>query len=1197
MRLKALELQGFKSFPDKTTLNFDSGVTVVVGPNGSGKSNISDAVRWVLGEISSKNIRGTKMEDIIFGGSDNRRPMGYAEVSLVIDNTGGTGRLSMDYDEITVTRRYFRNGDSEYMINRRPVRLRDITELFMNTGVGRTGYSIIGQGKISEIISQKSDERRNVFEEAAGISKYRFKKQEAERKLKEVDENSVRLSDIINELSSRIGPLEKESAKAKQYLELYEQKKEADVSLWLYDVAAVKDKLAEAERRYTAAKLELEDADSVIAAYEAKSDKLYLSVQENNLISEQTDREIRELLSKRSTLESAGKVLENDIYHIKEQIIKLEGEQKLALSDIDVSRGKLEEYKRGLESEKEALASLRGELAENDIKTGDTRTLLEEKDREIDSAEAEIRALEQDLTDLKIRLSALEGSYQTSSGRGEDIDSEIEKTEESMKLLDERSGRAERAVKEYDDKLSSIKKESGEISRSVKELEEKKEELRAECDKIRLDIASKKQRADSLRRMEELFEGYSQSVKRIMNASESGDIRGICGPVSHLIKVSSKHGMAVETALGANIQNIVVEDEESAKSAIEYLKRNNAGRATFYPVTSVKGQTINVPRNELAAKTGYIGIADELVECDLRYKNIISSMLGRTAVFDNIDNAASAARAFGFRVRIVTSDGQMINAGGSFTGGSARRESGMLTRNSEISKLDGETEKLKKELLKKESEISEISKRLDELQSELSDSDAKISLISSLAQAEQTQLEVLRAQYSGDESRRNALLEDRRQLGEQRQHYNEEHDRLASEINGTEEKYNEKHEHTERLLEEKNDLQYEFEALIAGHNEIMLKITAKEKDIEALEENIIVAQSTIEAIASRIRGGEESIEALNARMEEALKAIETNKHDSGRIDDGINELEKKRELCRAKSAELEQQQNRMREEIKDENHKREIIFRDYTKSESAKEQITLEQDRLAGRMWEDYELTYTAAAQLGYAEVTAETRPAAAARQNELKGKLKGLGSVNVNAIDEYAEVKERYEFTDAQFRDLCQSRENLTGIIDKLEKEMREKFLEALENINRNFKHIFRELFGGGSAEVLLAAPEQVLQSGIEINVAPPGKIIKSLSLLSGGEQAFVAIALIFAILNVNPTPFCIFDEIEAALDEVNVERYADYMKKYSDKTQFIVITHRRGTMENADVLYGVTMPERGVSKVLSVNVNEVEQKLGVKL
>ncbi len=1197
MRLKALELHGFKSFPDKTVLNFDSDITVVVGPNGSGKSNISDAVRWVLGELSSKIIRGTKMEDIIFGGSDNRRPMGYAEASVIIDNTTGLGRLDMDYDEVTVTRRYFRNGESEYLLNRRPVRLRDITELFMNTGVGKTGYSIIGQGKIAEIISQKSDERRNVFEEAAGISKYRFKKHEAERKLKEVDDNSLRLGDIISELAARIGPLEKESAKAREYLEIYDRKKEIDVSLWLYDVSAVKEKLEEAEKRYVSCKLELEEADRAIAAIEAKSDKLYLRSQQTNLESEQTERRIRELLSKRSSMESAEKVLENDISHISEQKLKLEAEGQVIASEREAAEKRTAELCGERTARSDELAALRGQLSANESERLASTASFEAKEKEISEKDELLRTLDDELTALKIKLSALEGSRESSSGRGEDIDSELGLLGEDMKLLSDRIARAELSVRDYSDKAAAFGREKDELDARAAELNEKKDRLLDECNKLRLEQTSKQQRADSLRRMEELFEGFVPSVKRIMKASEQGELSGICGPVSHLIKVPSKYGMAVETALGAGVQNIVVENENSAKAAIEYLKRNNAGRATFYPITSVKAQNANMQKDRLASMRGYIGIADELAECDGRYRDVIASMLGRTAVFDNIDNATSAAKAMGFKVRLVTLDGQMINAGGSFTGGSARRESGILTRSTEIEKLSAELDAIKKKLVENEKASEDAKRELSELARKQSDVEAQIILVNSLSQAEQTQLEVLRVQYDGDESRKNVLLKDLENLGEQSRAYKEEHERLSREIEDAEGRCLECRLASEELLTEQGNIRDTLDGIAVLRERLMLDITAKEKDIEAISDNISQSEASAEALEARLSNGKDSIAALDRRRSEAASAIESNRRDSGALDDEMAQCENRRDELREASANIEKEQNELRDELKNENHKREIIFRDYTKSDAAREQTQTEQTRLSGRLWDEYELTYADAVALEYPAVTAETRAGTVVKQSELRSKLKSLGNVNVSAIDEYAEVKERYEFTDAQYKDLCRAREELTDVIEKLEKEMREKFLLALENINRNFKRVFRELFGGGNAEVLLSNPDDVLTSGIEINVAPPGKIIKSLSLLSGGEQAFVAIALIFAILNVNPTPFCIFDEIEAALDEVNVERYADYMKKYSAQTQFIAITHRRGTMEKADVLYGVTMPERGVSRVLSVDVNEAEKKLGIEL
>ncbi len=1194
MRLKALEMQGFKSFPDKTVLSFDQGITVIVGPNGSGKSNITDAVRWVLGEMSTKSIRGSKMEDVIFGGSDNRRPMGYAEVSLIIDNTAGIGHLETEYDEVTVTRRYYRGGDSEYLINGKTVRLRDIAELFMNTGVGKTGYSNIGQGKIAEIISQKSDERRSVFEEAAGISKYRFRKNEAERKLKDTETNLVRLGDILGELSSRVGPLEREANAARKYLDLYEQKKAVDVALWLYDAEAMRAKANETERAYMAAKLELESADGEIALLEQRSEYLYQKSAEGQTRAEEISTKVNAYVDQRHGIESASRVLENDILHTESRIEQTKGEleaRRLALADGQKRSGELEDE---LAAKREALAAILTGIAENEADITRLRGEVEDAEGEILDREDEEKLIEASLIDEKVRLSALEGSHESESGRTADLEAEIAMAEEDIAVLVDSKKRSEGTVESYRAAIAAEQETLDRLAASEKELADKQEELRERQNTLRVSYEAKAQRIEALKRMDDLLEGYNHSVKNVMHAVSGGNLRGICGPVSKLIAVKPSYSIAIETALGANIQNIVTENEEAAKAAIAYLKRTNGGRATFYPITSVKAQQPSVSIKDLAKQKGYIGMADALCDHDKKYSGVIGNMLGRTAVFDNIDHAADTARAFGYRIRIVTLDGQLVNAGGSFTGGSVKQDSGILTRSSQIARMKEEMAKLDIEKRSVESELADLTEKRTSLLSEADSIREKNALLATLLQAEQTQFEVTRSRLETEETRLAGLKANLDGIGKEREHYEAEHKAITDRIADLQRELQEAGARTRAATEARNALEDRLADTVSAYNNNLIAKTAAEKDAESLSGNIALNVGAVEALEEQIRRSEELIDTLNEKLIQSRNRIGENKVSTDALAGDIKELEDERSRLISQNLEYEKQQSRIREELRDKTHRREVLFREFTKLEGQREQLTTEHDRLAARIWEDYELTYTAAAELNYPPVTAETRSEFGHRQTELKNKIRALGHVNVNAIEEYQDVKERYDFNTAQFDDLTKARESLDGIIDRLEKEMKTKFVMAVEDINRNFKVTFKELFGGGNAEIALTDPENPLTSGIEINVAPPGKIIKNLISLSGGEQAFVAIALIFAILNVNPTPFCIFDEIESALDEVNVVRLADYMHRYAEKTQFIAITHRRGTMEASDMLYGITMPDRGISKVLAMNVNEVEQKIG---
>lgn len=1195
MRLKSLELQGFKSFADKTILSFDRGVTAVVGPNGSGKSNISDAVRWVLGEISSKNIRGKKMEDVIFGGTDNRRPMGFAEVSLTIDNTDPDNKMAIDYDEVTVTRRYYRSGESEYMINRKPVRLKDITELFMNTGIGRTGYSIVSQGRAAEIISQKSDERRNIFEEAAGISKYRQRKNEAERKLVETDDNLIRINDILSELEGRVGPLERDAAKARKYLDLFEAKKAIDVAISVFDISDIKNKAQKYNSDFEIVKHELEMADDSLRSLETQSDKLYEMSQANKLRYEELNMLIRESSKRKFDFEASEKVLENDIKHIKEIIIGANEEKKRISEEHTAASALLASSQETSEKNKNELAILVSscEKLKKEIEEFDSK--LDSLSDKIDSLDMTCNFKKDEVVKIKIDLSSLCASGKSRDERKLQAQTELTELDKSLKLTENRIAQAKKTVSNYSEKISEINSILTDKDSLLSSMNTEIKKLTERQNSLSLDISSKKQRIESLKRMEELFEGYTQSVRAVMSASESGKLSGIIGPVSRIINLDSKYAVAIETALGASIQNIVCNNENDAKSAIRYLKDNRRGRATFYPLNSIKPQYM--PENIKLGGKGFIGIASELVKTDAKYQKAIDFLLARTAVYATLDDATDAARANGYRLRAVTLDGQQINAGGSFTGGSVRSDSGILTRSSEIEKITSDLNRTLQDFKANESKINNLSKQIKSAESDRADTEAKIALFTSLSNAENTQQKILCAQRDNDTARKQAILNVINEITDEQSQTENDIEKNKSQIQILESEIAEAEQKFKALLTERDTLTKDQSDIGIRVSAMGIEIERKKKDIEALEYEISIRKDTINSLISKQDIENNKISNANQKLENIAKRIETGAKEAENISDEIDKMQKEISDISEKNLQNELKETKLREETKDITHKREILFRSYTKLESQCENIKTEQDKLTSHLWDEYELTFTAALELDYEEVNAANRADAVKSRNELKGKIKNLGAVNVNAIEEYQEVKTRYDFLKVQFDDLTKSKSELTGVIYKLESEMRTQFISVFNDINKNFKEVFRELFGGGSADLSLVDPDNVLTSGIDINVAPPGKIIKNLSLLSGGEQSFVAIALFFAILKVNPTPFCILDEIEAALDEVNVARFAQYCQKYSSKTQFIVVTHRRGTMESADVLYGVTMYERGISKVLSVNVTEVEQKIGVKL
>ncbi len=1196
MRLKSLELQGFKSFPDKTILRFNEGVTAVLGPNGSGKSNISDAVRWVLGELSSKSLRGTKMEDVIFSGSDTRRPMSYAEVTLVLDNESGMGHLASDYSEVTVTRRYFRSGTSEYLINRRPVRLRDVTELFMNTGLGKSGYSIIGQGKIAEIISQKSEDRRHIFEEAAGIAKYRYQKADAEKKLAEVDENCRNVSAVLGELTKRVHQLERDSEKARVYIDLYTEKRQVDIALWIADVDALRARYEEAQKQFLSAKYGLDSADSENADLERAEAKLYDTLNELKIKLDENERALAAVRKKSADLIGSARVLENDLKHHEEALLRAKTELNI--------------HQSALTSEKQHGKDLETTLAAQNEEYDRVRRLTHEKADEIQRFSEEIevldakrlknetlvRAAREALSTLHIQLSELEGSHKTDGTRRNELQGQKENLLREQEMITSRIEKAQRAIAGYESQIAALIDAMTARERELYALTKKSEEIAASISHLNATLSAKSQKADALRRMDELFEGYAQSVRFLMNAADRSQVSGILGPVAKLIKVEPRFILAIETALGANLQNVVVEDETAAKAAIALLKKANAGRCTFYPITSVRPSTLNLSESERRRLTGYIGVGDEVVQCDDRISDILSSMLGRTLVFDNLDNATAAAKATSYRFRIVTLDGQIINAGGSFTGGSARKESGMLTRTSEIDTLKKECEALREQITASRRALDEIKGQTNDLKQANEGDSGQKNLLSTLMQAEKTQFEVLSSRQKDISARIAELEKEQSDLDLAREGYEKLHKALSDKIESSQGDLN-------FLLSQETALNTDYaradDALAEAtkaHQDLLLRGAQCENQLQITKQAIAFSEANLEALLSQIEGDKDQIDRLETVIADTKERLASAGDDESDISAQEKALTEIASALGVEHLRLMERQTKMREEMKEKAHLREVLFRDYTRLESAVSQMKTDLDTMATSLWEEYELTYTTASELGIAPADAQSRPSLSAKREELRVKIKKLGNVNPASIEEYQTEKARFDFLTAQLGDLDASRNNLTSIVTGLEKEMKIRFVEAVESIGKHFRSIFRELFGGGSAEIKLTDPENALECGIEINAAPPGKIIKSMTLLSGGEQSFTAIALIFAILRVNPTPFCIFDEIEAALDEVNVTRFAQYMKHY-DETQFIVITHRRGTMENADCIYGISMPERGISKVLGMNVDQIESRLGVSL
>lgn len=1173
MYLKSLEIHGFKSFPDKISLTFDKGLTAVVGPNGSGKSNIGDSVRWVLGEQSTKTLRGNKMEDVIFSGTVARKPMGFASVTLNIDNSDG--KLQDMGEEVAVTRKLYRNGDSEYLINGKSVRLKDINELFMDTGLGRDGYSIIGQGRIAEIVGAKSNERRDIFEEASGISKFRYRKTEAERKLTSAQENLLRLNDILAELESRIEPLKIQSQKAEKFLVLAEEKKKLEISVWVNRLEDMTKNLEQLEEKILVSRTEYENIENDIRQQEQKLEEGYRKMQESTIRSDEIRRKMIEEEQNASEMKSEIAVLENDIKHSETDILSAEK----GISETEtIKQTLIQKHKDSLEN----IDSLQNEL--NDII--DKISATEEKLRQ---AEQENKCINENsgksakyINDLRIKQSEYNFS----------IDSANKViTEESERLLVFRENQSEYddKISEYAEKISVSESELQKICTKLNELEKKlpeteklfetkKEEykkLTSELEKLEFNLRDRQQRSRILHDLERNMEGFAGSVKAVMRA----DIQGVCGTVAQNMNVEQKYAIAIETVLGGAMQNIIVENENVAKQCINFLKNQRAGRATFLPITSIKGRDLN--ETGLENCKGFIAVASNIVSCDSKFNGIISSLLGRTVLAENIDSATDIAKKYGYRFRIVTIDGQVINSGGSFTGGSVQKISGIITRKNEINALDDDIKKFT-------SEQSVLSRKAENLRHETQ------------RLSEET------------ESIKSLLVSCRN-----------ENIRLTAEISGFKvlsEQISSHTENTVHLIDEAENKIHSAEQNIKKYESLLSNLTEK---LSVAEKETIQEQSQRKIINKNISELSGEISSLKVQQAEFLKDIQSKNEDISRINNNINELgiqkenflkeienlkksavEKKlkiesvqeelnnlndntetylNQIKQYQTIHTEQNKlvNELQRNLKQINAEKERFSGEITRLEERKENISRDSDNIIKQLLEVYELTRSEAFEKAE---KIDNLIMAQKQLFEVKNKIKALGSVNVDAIEEYKEVSERYRFMSEQVADIQKSKAELEKIISGLTEEMKQIFTESFEIINNNFKTIFTELFGGGKAELILTDPENVLTSGIEIKVAPPGKVIKNLISLSGGEQSFVAIAIYFAILRLRPAPFYILDEIDAALDEVNVRKYAQYLRKFTDTTQFVLVTHRRSAMEEANVLYGVTMQEDGISKLLKM-------------
>ena len=1183
MRLKELEIQGFKSFPDKTKITIGEGITGVVGPNGSGKSNISDSIRWVLGETSSKQLRGSgKMEDVIFGGTQSRGAMGFASVALTIDNSDHG--LDMDADEVTIGRRYYRSGESEYSINGQNVRLKDVYELLLDTGIGRDGYAIVGQGRIAEIVGAKSAERREIFEEASGIAKYRYRKNEAERRLEAAEGNLERLRDILGELEKRVGPLKRDSEKAQQFLELSERRKSLEVTLWVDAIRRANDTVRDQQRKFEAAQADYERLSRQLDEFDEKSAALREEAQQLVLQVEQANADIRAVTEANAGSESEIAVLKNESEHSRFRIDEATGELERA----GQGRQSIETEAAG---HKAAIEKLHGEVAALDARVAELRAelrALEEKaaasGQRRDVIDAAIARLQDTATAAKVRAASAQSAKEAAAQRLDEAKQQAVELENSAAAAEEEKRRAERRLKDAEEAVTRNDNIKAGLKLKLESRRRQQAEAADALQKADKERSNTSQRIHILEDLERNMDGYQQSVKAVMRAAAGRRLRGIIGPVAGILTVEKGYETAIETALGFALQNIVVEDQGCARAAISFLKDERAGRATFLPLDTVQGSRFT------GRLTGTAEVAADLVKCDPRYQHIIDNLLGRIIVVEDLSEASTVAKNLGYRNRIVTLDGQVINAGGSFTGGSTARSVGVFSRKQELDELRTRLVKLEKKRADAEKELEARKAEVDNLTAQLSGAEAEGMNASSERLRASLELDRLTAAVAQhEENTRSLAAEIEAQQAAVTQ--NETACAEAEAAQGkAEAELNTYNAELAELGESTGSLTAERERITNELSENQMQRLANEKDIGLHEAALEGLQSRTGEAEARARELNAAIEAAKAKIEaNALKIAEIERT-RGENKEKIAAAEETIRTANAARMEKEAAVARLGQENRALTDERERMSGEMARLAERRTAAENELNDTNTKLWEEYQLTAGEAKELCVEfESLTELRRSVA----EVRGKIRGLGNVNVGAIEEYKEVKERYDFLKAQVTDVEKAKSELTRMIAELCSEMEELFTTSFKQINTHFQQIFKELFGGGHARLYLSDESNVLESGIEIEVSPPGKVIKNLSALSGGEQALVAISIYFAILNVNPAPFCFLDEIEAALDDVNVARYAQYLRRMTDHTQFIVITHRRGTMEAADVLYGVTMQEDGVSKILRLDLDRVSADL----
>ena len=1180
MYLKRLEMQGFKSFADKTVLEFMPGITAVIGPNGSGKSNISDSIRWILGEQSMKSLRGTKTQDIIFAGTQSRKSLGFAEASLVFDNTDGT--LPIEYSEVTVTRKIYRSGETGYYINKAPCRLKDVVELFMDTGIGRDGYSIIGQGKIDEILSNKSEDRRHIFEEAAGIVKYRSRKEETEKKLEQTKLNLLRINDILTEIEGNLEPLQMQADKAKKYLNLKEELKNIEVGLFIYNIEKYRQALEELTS-------DEEIMNSTLNQEEGKLEKI-------KILKEELKDRIDEITLQIENMQNIG-------FESQKEIEKLNSNINLAEAKIKNNIENTELYQKEIKELEEKIENLKQDIEQKQNKKDNLKQNKEKFENELKAKEEELKKLTEKLSSKEIEIEAKKKQVEENIDKKYELQTEIstqtanidniEKRQKQIKQeIDANILNLDRTRMKREDVAKGfyqIENNRNKVLKSIENIDSQKQEIDDKIKEFDLqiinntnDMRMKQSRYNFLVETEKEKEGYIKSVKSLLidceKIKELG--KGMHGVLANIISVPSEYETAIEMCLGASLQNIVTDTEEDAKKLVEHLRKNNLGRASFLPITSVKGKKLDSIKGK---KIGVVGVASDLVKFDKKYEQIILSLLGRTVVVDNMQNAINLAKENNYSFRIITIEGDVINPSGAITGGSvAKKTVNILGRSREIEVLEKELKRLK----------NKISKLEEDKEKYVDSSENIIEEVQSL----EKQLQEIDITYATEKQRIISIDENIEQIQNRIDKLKEEvektekskNETLASKQKNKEciEKMSKQNEEDQKIIDEFSNANKESQKYI---DDLNLDITNLKISVSSFNESEVSIQEMTEMIMKEIEThtknkNNKSLQIKNAILEnDKLKIeIENTKQEIEKVKSKVSNSGENIDKMKKERIEKNEKLSKKEEEQTEQFKRIEELKAQITKIEVKKTKTEEDITDVINKMWEEYELTPNNAGEYQKPENVAVTQR----RVNVLRTDIKELGSVNVDSIEEYKKLKDRYDFMCEQRLDLEDTMSKLRKVIQDMTETMKQQFKEKFEIINKNFGEVFKELFGGGMAEVTLTDEENILECGIDITVQPPGKKLQNMTLLSGGEKAFTAIALLFAILKINPAPFCVLDEIEAALDDVNVYRYAEYLKKFAKETQFLVITHRKGTMEAADTVYGVTMEEKGISKLLSMKL-----------